>query len=162
MLFDKFKSSALKLKSTKTIAMLALFIGMKVVVSSLYIPVGENLRIYFTFFIVAIEAAIFGPTASMLSAAIADIIGVILFPSGPFFIGYTISAICGSLIYSLLLYDTKTTILKLAISKTLVNFIVNVGLGSYWSSILFSKGYYFYLIKSLVKNATVPCDIEMP
>jgi uncharacterized membrane protein len=37
-----------------------------------------------------------------------------------------------------------------------------VGLGSLWSQILFDKGYYYFFIKSLVKNAVMlPIEVLM-
>ncbi|MGB4612928.1 MAG: folate family ECF transporter S component, partial [Erysipelotrichaceae bacterium] len=50
------------------------------------------------------------------------------------------------------LYDTNITVLKLALSKLFVNIFVNIGMGSLWSAILFSKGYIYYLIQSTIKN----------
>ena len=38
------------------------------------------------------------------------------------------------------------------LAKLVVNLGVNVGLGALWSSMLYGKGYYYYLVKSLIKN----------
>lgn len=147
-----FKTSIQKLKSTKNLTIIALLIATKIAIGSIYIPVGDNLRIYFKFFITALEGAMFGPSVAIITGALSDLIGFILFPSGPFFIGYTISSATGGLIFALFLYDTNITVLKLALSKLFVNIFVNIGMGSLWSSILFSKGYIYYLIQSTIKN----------
>ncbi|NCB34255.1 MAG: hypothetical protein EOM64_10360 [Erysipelotrichia bacterium] len=34
----------------------------------------------------------------------------------------------------------------------MTNYLINVLLGSCWSAMLYSKGYYYYFAKSLVKN----------
>jgi hypothetical protein len=57
-----------------------------------------------------------------------------------------------SLIYSLFLYRTQITAARLASAKVLVNYLVNVLMGSLWSAILYSRGYWYYLVKSLIKN----------
>ena len=45
-----FKTSIQKLKSTKNLTIIALLIATKIAIGSIYIPVGDNLRIYFKFF----------------------------------------------------------------------------------------------------------------
>ena len=42
--------------------------------------------------------------------------------------------------------------LRVLLAKLVVNLGINVGLGALWSAILYGKGYYYYLAKSLVKN----------
>ena len=61
-----FKDSFKKLRSTKYLCILALFIALKIVVAYFKIPVGDNLNIYFTFVITAIECTIFGYGPSLL------------------------------------------------------------------------------------------------
>ena len=142
------------------IALIAMFIAVKCVAGAFYIPVGENLRILMTFVFVASEAAIIGPVAGAVSGMIADIVGFMIHPSGPFFFGYTITAMCGSVIYALFLYRQRITILRLALAKTVVNYGVNVLLGALWSQMLYGKGYIYYAGKSLVKNTMMlPAEI---
>lgn len=150
-----FKKSAQNLKSIKILTLLAVFIAIKIAISSFFIPVGDNLRVYFTFFFVAVEACIVGPIPAMISGVLTDILGFIIHPSGPFFPGYAISNMVASLIYALFLYNTRITITKIVTSKVLVNYLVNVGLGSLWSVLMYSNAYIFYLAKSVVKNTVL-------
>lgn len=162
MFSKKFSTSIAKLKSTKYIALLGILIALKIAISSNYITIGDNLRVYFTFFIVAIEASIFGPAVSLISGFVSDILGFIIFPSGNFFIGYTISAMLSNFIYAMFLYEQNITILKIALSKITVNLFVNVILGSTWSAIMFKKAYIYYLAKSIVKNTLLlPIEITI-
>ena len=162
MFSDYWKSSAEKLKSVRYLALLALFIGIKTVLAGVYIPVSENLRISVTFLVTTVEAAIFGPAAGIISGAVTDILGYMLFPTGPFFIGYTITAMSSLLIYSLFFYRRQISVAKIIGAKTLVNYLVNVLMGSLWSSIMFGKAYMFYMAKSLVKNSILlPAEIIM-
>ncbi len=157
---EYFRSSAAKLKSTRYLALLAIFIAIKIILASYYIPVSENLRISIRFIPVAIEALIFGPAAGMLSGAVTDILGFLLFPNGAFFPGYTLSAVIQSLIYAFFLYRRQITVLRITAAQILNNYIVNVTLGSLWSMALYSKGYLYYLTKSLIKNTILlPAEI---
>ncbi len=147
-----FKKSIQNLKSIKYLALIAIFIALKIAVGSFFIPVQSNLRVYFTFIISAVEACIIGPVPALISGAITDLLGFMIHPSGPFFIGYTISTMLASFIYAIFLYDTQLSIQKIATSKLVVNLFVNALLGSYWSTVLYSKGFVFYVTNSLVKN----------
>lgn len=154
------KSSSIKLKQTKYLAIIAIMIALKTIVSYWYIPIGENLHISFGYILVAIEATILGPIAGMMSGAITDIVEFIINPNGSFFIGYTITAMLGELIYALYFYKQKISLPRIILAKITISYIVNVFIGSFWSMILYSKGYIYYMIKSLIKN-TIMLPIEI-
>lgn len=149
----RFRTSAEKMRVTRFIALCALMIAMKVALSFIQIPVAENLNIRFTYIVVAVEAAVLGPVMAVVSGAVTDIVGYLIHPTGAFFFGYTISAMAGSLIFALFLYERKITIVRLALSRFFINYLVNVLMGSYWSSVMFSKGYIYYFTNSLIKNS---------
>lgn len=159
---EYWKSSAEKLKSIHYIALMAAFIAMKIIVGNIYIPVAQNLRIGINFVLVAVEASILGPVAGMVSAAVTDLLGFALFPSGPFFAGYTLTAVCGSFIYAMLFYRKRITVLRITIAKVLNNYLVNVLLGSLWSAILYDKAFVVYAATSLIKNTLLlPFEIAL-
>lgn len=154
------KSSANKLKDVKMLAFIALMIALKIIVGFVRIPVGENLRISLTYLIVAMEGMVVGPVAGMTSAFITDNLSFMLFPDGAYFPGYTITAMLGSLFYSLCLYQKNITWPRIILAKILNNYLVNVLLGSLWSSILYGKAYLVYASTSLIKN-TILLPIEV-
>lgn len=153
-------SSAKKLKSVKYLAIIACMIALKIAVGSIRIPVNENLRITVTYIVVALESTIVGPAAGMVSAFVTDNLSFILYPDGAYFPGYTLTAMLGSLIYSLCLYQKKITITRIAIAKTINNYLVNVAIGSLWSSMLYGNAYIVYATKSLIKN-TILLPVEI-
>lgn len=154
------KSSLDKLKDVKYLSFIALFIALKIVVGMVRIPVSENLRITLTYIVVAIEGMIVGPVAGVVSGFVCDNVSFMLFPDGAYFPGYTITAMLGSFIFSLLLYQQKITITRITIAKVLNNYIVNVLLGSLWSSMLYGKAYIVYFTSSIIKN-TILLPIEI-
>lgn len=154
------KKASRDLNNIKVICIISLIVALHVVISSLYIPVGENLRIYFSFIPMSIASAIGGPIFSIIYGFLVDILGCIIHPSGPYFPGYTLNSMLAALIFSLFLYRTKITVFKIVISKLTINVIVNIGLGTLWSSIIFNKGYYYFFVKSMVKNILIlPIEI---
>ena len=136
---------------TRKMLILALLMAINVAISSLFIEVGPNLRLYFTYIVNMIVAANFSLPLVITYAIVEDFIAFFLFPSGPFFLGYTITAVVGCVIYHIFLHK-EINLKNIIISKTLVNIFVNIGLNSLWSSMLFSKGYIYYFSKSVVKN----------
>lgn len=154
------KKSADCLKNVRYLAIMAAFIALKIILSTTYIPVSENLRISISFLVIAIEAAIIGPVAGMASGAVTDILSFILFPNGPFFIGYTLTAMLGELIYALFLYNTRISVVRIALAKFFNNCLVNVCLGSVWSSMLYGNAYMVYFVRSLIKN-TILLPLEI-
>ena len=153
-------STFAKLKSTHYLTIMAMMIALKVILSSFYIPIGENLHITITFILVAIEASILGPGAGMLSGAITDIVSFMLFPDGAFFIGYVLTSMLGELVYGLFFYQKEVTLKNIIPAKIVINYFVNVCVGSLWSYMLYSKGYLYYFTKSIIKNTTLlPIEI---
>lgn len=141
-----------ELKKLRVLTFAALTCALSIVVGALYVVVGDNLRVYFTFFITAVGCAVYGPVVGMLTAAVTDTLNFFLFPTGVYFPGYMLSEMLGALIYGLFLYRKQITVLRIFSAKFLVNYLVNVLLGCLWSKILYGNGYLYYLVKSLIKN----------
>lgn len=141
-----------ELKKLRMLIFAALCCALTVVVGSLYVVVGDNLRVYFTCFIISVGCSVYGPVMGALVAAVTDTLNFILFPSGPYFPGYMIAEVIAALIYGMFLYRTRITVVKIYCSRMIVNYLCNVALGSLWSSILYGKGYLYYLVTSLIKN----------
>ena len=140
------------LKSLRLLVLAALLVAGRVAITGFPIMVGENLKISFGFFLNALGSLIYGPYVGILTGFATDIRGVILHPMGPFFPGYTLTAMAGSFVYALFLYRARITVRRIVLCKLCVNLLVNVGLNCLWSAMLYSKGYLFYLGQSLAKN----------
>lgn len=115
-------------------------------------PFGDNLRVYFGYFTNSMCCMVCGPVMALIFGFVRDILGFLANSSGGFFFGYTLSAMLGSLVYALFFYRARITVVRILCCKLIINVCVNILLGSLWSAILFSKGYYFYMVSSTVKN----------
>lgn len=141
-----------ELRNLRMLTLAAIVVALRIVLSGLYIPLGDNLNIFFGYFVNGLGAAIYGPVVALLSGFATDVLGYFVHPTGPFFPGYVLSTMLGSFFYALFFYRARITALRVVLAKLSVNLLVNVGLGALWSAIQFSKGYYYYLVKSLTKN----------
>ena len=152
MIFKDWKNSASHLKDVRYLSIMAVFIAIKVIIGSAYIPLSESLHIKFSFLAICVEASIIGPVAGMVSGLVTDLIGFMIAPSGPFFPGYTLSAMLTELVYASFLYHKPLSIARITAAKAINNYVVNVCIGSIWSSMLYGNLYLYYFMRSIVKN----------
>lgn len=155
------KMAGHEVRDLQKLVLAALFVAMRVAISMVRIPVADNLYIYVGFMVTSVGAMIYGPVLALFGAFASDILSFFIFSGGDaFFLGYTLSEMLGALIYALFLYRTRISIVRIFISKLLVNGFVNLFLGSLWSAMMYSKGFYYYFAKSIIKN-TVLLPIEV-
>jgi ECF transporter S component (folate family) len=149
-------------RNLRSLVFAGLTIALSTVLSSLYIPVGVNLRITTAFLPLALGSMIFGPVVGLSAGLAYDLIGYLFIPATVFFGGYTLSSMLEFFIYGIFLYRCKISVLRVFLCILIIDFGIHVGLGCLWSSMLFGKGYYYFFIKSLIKNAIMlPIEVVM-
>ncbi len=84
----------------------------------------------------------------MLVNVLGDLIGALLFPIGPFFVGYTITTAIAGLIYGLLLYKKypytmadRQFLARITVAVMLVAVVVNMGLNTLCMSLTLDKAF---------------------
>lgn len=145
-------TAAKDFKKLSTLAFSAVMIAACVALS--YLPsihIGDRVRISWGFLARALCGLVGGPINALVFGAAEDTISYLLHPTGPYFPGYMITTMLGTLIYALFLYRTEVTVLRIFLAKLCTN-ISNVTLGALWSALLYGKGYLYYASTSLVKN----------
>ena len=146
------RDAAGEVKKLRTLAVSAIFLALSSAVASVFIPLPNNLRVYFTYGPKALCAAVIGPVSGLLFGLTGDLLGFVLHPTGGFFPGYTLTSMMGMFLYGLGLYRKKITVRRLALTKLLVNLVCNAGLNVLWSEILYQKAWIVYFTASLTKN----------
>ncbi len=156
------RTAAATLRSTKMLVFTALCIALNIVLSFYKIPLGDNLNVLPSYFANATFGMVCGPVMAVPYGIAKDLIGYMMYPDGGFFPGYTLTSVLGAMVYALAFFRARVTVARVVVAKLVNNYLINVLLGSFWSSVLYSKGYYYYLIKSLVKNTILlPVEILM-
>ena len=146
-------------RSLRTLIFCALCMAASIILGYFYIPITESLQIRFTYLATSTVGLVCGPAAALLYGFAVDILDFFMHPGYTFFFGYTLSAMAGALFYAIFYYRQRITILRIVLCRLCINYIVNVGMGALWSSMLYSKGYLYYLTTSLFKN-TVMLPVE--
>lgn len=100
------------------------------------------MKIGFGFAAVALAALLYGPYWAMLTAALGDFVGSILFPVGPFFPGFTLTASLTGLIFGLCMCGKRGSsfrpVLAAFLNCLLITLLANTAMISYISGNDFS------------------------
>lgn len=143
----------------KKIIFTAILLATLIVLSRFLSIKTPIMKISFGFLPTMLCATWLGWKWTLLLNVLADLIGATLFPSGAYFVGYTITTAVAALIYGLLLYRPTPTkpayrryILRVAIALVLVALIANLALNTLWTSITSGQAFWPLLIGRIYKN----------
>ena len=93
--------------TTHSIALMGLLLAAEIVLSRFCSIATWNIKIGFTFIPLVLSAGLFGPIGAGVLAALADFLGAILFPIGPYFPGFTFTQFCVGVVFGLLLQKNR-------------------------------------------------------
>jgi ECF transporter S component (folate family) len=138
--------------TTRTLVIMATLIAMTIVLSRFLSFSVWNMKIGLAFIPIAITAMIFGPIEAGIVAALSDFLGAILFPIGPYFPGFTLTAFLVGIIFGLFLHKDQRWLNVLG--AVLVHQIAcSQFLNTLWISILYSSPYWPLFVTRLVQTA---------
>lgn len=141
-----------EMRSLKLLVFAALMVAMARALSLVPgIPIAHT-KLTFGFLARALCAMVCGPVLGLVYGFVEDILGFILYPSGDFFFGYTISTMAGVLVYALCFYRAKITVWRLVLANFLVNFLVNAVMGSVWNVMVRGATFWSWFSVSFIKN----------
>ncbi|WP_018592353.1 folate family ECF transporter S component [Terrisporobacter glycolicus] len=139
--------------NVKRLVQTSLLVALQIILTRFCSIQTPIVRIGFGFLPVAIIAIMYGPIWSGVANGIADIIGVVLFPTGAFFPGFTLTAILSGIVYGVFLHNKAVTWTRIIGTVLVIDIILNLGLDTYWLSILMGKGFIGLLPTRLLKEA---------
>lgn len=141
------------MSKTKTLVFVGLLIAMEVIFSRFLAFQTPIVKVGFEFIPVAFAGIMFGPLIGGLTGALADVIGMMIFPTGgSYFPGFTLSAFLAGAAYGVFLYKKPVTVVNVAKSVVLIAFLVNIGLNTLWVSMLTGKAVALIIIPRIYKN----------
>ena len=122
------------------------------------IDFGPYVRIGFSGIPNQVVDYLFGPWIGALFGGVMDIIKV--FAKGQtFFPGFTITAVCGGLIYGFFLYNKPIKVLNIFLSQLCVKVFCNLFLNTLWLCMFYGKSFLVIFPERLASNAVMlPVD----
>lgn len=126
------------------------------VVLARYLSINTQLlRISFAFITVYIAAMLYGPVWAAAVDGTADIIGALLWPTGPYVPHFTISAVLSGACYGFFLHRKNIKWYHALIPVIIGNLFINTVLNTYWLKLLYGYGFLALLPTRAWKNAVM-------
>lgn len=152
-LFALCAESLAEFKKTKNLVLCAIMVALAMVLGfATTVTIGPFIKVGFSGIPGRVVDFLFGPIVGGIFGGTLDVLNYFIKPTGPFFIGFTISEIVSGVIYGFLLYKKPVKISRIAIAGLLDKAIVNCGLNTLWLSILYGKGFMVLLSARIIKN----------
>ncbi|MFA9376183.1 MAG: folate family ECF transporter S component [Lachnotalea sp.] len=159
-IFKLCEASVNEFKETKNMVLCALMLALAIVLGyTTTFEIGPYIKVGFSGMPNRVVEYLFGPIIGGIFGGTSDVLKYMVRPTGPFFIGFTISEIVSGIIYGVLLYKKPIKIYRIALAGLLDKVIVNCGLNTLWLSILYGKGFLILLSARIIKNVIMwPID----
>lgn len=137
--------------TTKMLAVMSLLVALEVIIARFgTLRPTESIKLSLDFIPVVVSAVLFGPIPAMIISILADVLGAFLFPVGPFFPGFTVTAALTGLLYGALLYKEQT-MPRILLAVLLQQGILSLLLNTFWLKVLYGLPYLPTLVGRLVQ-----------
>ena len=137
----------------------ALSIALKFTAS---IDIGEYIRIGFSDLPGVAVSVLFGPAVGGFFWGVLDILKYIVAPTGPFFPGFTVSAVMNGILFGMVCYPGAVSVSRIFGAELLSKAFVSVGLNTFWLSLLYGGAFVVILPARVLTNLIMlPIDTAM-
>lgn len=145
--------------NTRTIVYLAVLVALEIVLNRFLSINTPVVKIGFSFVPIAVAGMLFGPIPAAVVAALADVLGAVLFPTGTIFLGITLTAFLKGINWGLFL-NKKQSILNIVLATLVDQIVLSYFLNSFWLSILMGAPYASLLATRIVQTAIlIPVEL---
>ena len=136
--------------------LLGLVVAMKIVLAQFSFG-PATVKVGLGFIGSVMLAYFFGPVWGAVGGGISDLLTSAIFgQQGGFFIGFTLTAMAGPLIYGLFFYPQPIKIWRIIAATLLVTIIVNIGMNTLWIHMMYGLDFRAALIQRVPKEVIVP------
>ncbi|MBE6769171.1 MAG: folate family ECF transporter S component [Ruminococcaceae bacterium] len=139
-------------KNLKNITATAMLLALEIILSRFLSYSVWNSKIGFGFVAVALCGLLFGPVYALILGGLADFLGAVLFPIGPYFFGFTLTAMLTGLCFGIFLYK-KANALKILLCVFINQFILGLVVNSFWIHLLYGTPFSAVLIFRIPQSA---------
>lgn len=134
--------SARSLSSIRTLAVCGVLLSLKLVLNLFTINISALLKIGLAYLPIAAAGMLFGPVVGGTVGALGDLLGYFIFPTGPYFPGFTLSAFLSGFVYGLLLYRRPVKLWRTFTVKALITLLVSFLLNPLWLAMMYGKTFW--------------------
>ena len=143
-----------------TIPIIAFLIALEIIFTRFISINTPIVRIGFAFVPVSLCGIMYGPLWSGAAYAVGDLLGMAIFPTGPYFPGFTVTAFLTGLTFGIFLHGKEITWKTVLPASLLVCIFLNLGLDTLWLYITMGQGVWGLLPARLTKTALmIPLQI---
>lgn len=121
----------------RQITLLGVLIALQTILGSMFSLQFLLTKISFSFIITAIMASLFSPWVTASSSALANILGMLLFPRFTFFPGFVLTAFLVGLVFGLAFHKQKLGWRNILIANLIVTMGLYLGLNSLWLHLMY-------------------------
>lgn len=139
----------------KKLIILAALVALNVIFTRLLAVNASVFKLGVGFAAVAVCAMLYGPAWAALCAALGDLFGALLFPTGAYFPGFTLTAALTGLIFGLLLYKKRPSFGRCFLAALLDGAIVTLLLNTLMISFVFGPSFLPLLYTRLAQFAAM-------
>jgi ECF transporter S component (folate family) len=147
----------------KQLALAGLLLATNIVLVRFVSIQFEVLRLSFGYITFILAGWLLGPVWGAVIGVAGDLLGMLLWPKGSFFPGFTLSALLEGLIYGLFLFGRQVDrrfFVRLVLGILVVHIFVQLGLTTLWLTIMYKRAFFVVLAGRVLANAiTFPIEL---
>ena len=159
---EYWRAALAEMRNPRMLVFAALVLALRVALKPVKIPIVADLSEGVGFIVNAIGSMVYGPVLALLSGALSDALGFMLFPDGPYFPLFMLTEMAGSFVFALFLYRAEITVPRLLLSRFSVCLLVNVVLAwpiwVLYYQMMLSKPYAIAMIRVVKNLAMFPVE----
>ncbi len=141
--------------SVLILAQVAMLLAMEVMLSRFFSIATPVTKFSFAFVPLAICGALFGPVYGGIMGGLADLLGAILFPIGPYFPGYTLNNALHGVALGMALKEGRRKWWQLVLALVFNHVVVGVFLAALWGHMLTGNPYWAVAGARVVQTAVM-------
>ena len=145
--------------SVKILTQVAILLAMEVILSRFFSIATPVTKFSFAFVPLAICGALFGPVYGGIMGALADLLGAILFPIGPYFPGYTLNNALHGVALGVAMKEGRRKWWQLVLALVFNHVAVGIFLAALWGHMLTGNPYWA-VVTARVVQAVVMAPVQ--
>lgn len=144
------------MKRVRFLTRLALLVALEVVLSRFLSIATPYVKLSFAFVPLALAGMMYGPWAGAAVGGLADLMGAVLFPIGPYFPGFTLTNALKGAVFGLLLRNGGgRSLRKVGLAVCIGGVALSLGLNTLWISLLYGAPYWTLLPTRVMQEILV-------